>query len=213
MWPIFGKAPMYYLVECLFFFGVWIDYSVAMLRLFDVWCQLILFCVCVQWTIEMANYEWVDVWCGVVQEVQRVLWRDTGRAGQEVMGLAVGPWKMWGVWVWSSGRSGQNFYSLPFVSILPFYHKYILLLLKEIIDGIWYLGITRWLPYLCVTCLTWHVDCVWSVYVCVCSKGSRAFLYIFEVHAPKNSVVLAVSCKRFHRSLRDKDSVSTVERC
>lgn len=28
----------------------------------------------------MANYEWVDVWCGVVQEVQRV-WMDTGRAG------------------------------------------------------------------------------------------------------------------------------------
>lgn len=36
----------------------------------------------VQWAIEMTNYEWADVWCGVVQEVQRVLWTDTGRAGR-----------------------------------------------------------------------------------------------------------------------------------
>lgn len=35
----------------------------------------------VQCAIEMANYEWVDVWCRMVPEVQKVLWTDTGRAG------------------------------------------------------------------------------------------------------------------------------------
>lgn len=64
---------------------------------------------------------------------------------EEVMGLGMGPWKIGGVWVWRRVvEVARIFIYLPFVSILRFYHKYILLLLlKEIIDGIWYLGITH----------------------------------------------------------------------